>query len=862
MERSPLQLLAMLSEKPLLMVEVLLVVVIIFFASQALASFIGFGVTGGFLKGNQPPEVKLLSPVGGEEWSGEEIVKWKASDPDGDLLSYTLKYSEDGENWILIDVVDKRVYRWDTSMVRNGDCWLRVEASDGKKVSVDTSGRFTINNLIIKENKAPVVTIDTPEGDQVITVGETVSFRGTATDSDGYIVSYTWDFDGGASKKYMEDPGEVIFSREGNYHVTFNAKDDGGLWSSDSVNVVVRPANHKPSVTLLSPIGGEEWSGTQEITWKASDLDRDPLTFTIKYSKNNGNTWSILTRTNLTFYKWDTSSVYNGNYYKIKVEAFDGIDKSESVSGRFSIINLGSKPSNQPPVASIVSPSSDVIVALGDSVLFEGNSLDTDGYITAWFWDFDGGATNAFVEDPGYVKFKRSGSYDISFNVRDNNGMWSISYVVRVIVVSGFKAQISLPNGWEQWYHIDGEAHKYEGQEVNLKQGKFELKKANWGVKFKPGVSSDVTIDLSDAMIEIGNSRGMKHEKWLELKSSLNLSEGDTFELILPTNGAHLLKCDDLGENCEDVTSQVKKLSGSSGSSIWEIPVSLGFTTYNAAGSEAYVPTNVTINNAPPYVKDMLLADVAGGLTIDLQPDTSRLVWCNGTIVDDNGYQHISKANATLFKASVAPDAADDNNTHYTNGSCDLSSGTGTSKEVYCSFQVWYYADADSWNCTINAYDMNDSTGFNNTNISINSFLSLDVWNTTIPFGTLGPGDNASTQITEVKNTCNQNINVSLREANWSNAGNGALNCSDATAVSGWIDTSQYVTYNATHTLSSPDNSTTLTGVPVTLQINLPQQTTEGPSGNVTAPVYWGLFVPPGVSGECFGIVEYTAVAG
>ena len=46
MERSPLRLLAMLSEKPLVVIEILLAVFVLFFVSQFLISFTGFGVTG------------------------------------------------------------------------------------------------------------------------------------------------------------------------------------------------------------------------------------------------------------------------------------------------------------------------------------------------------------------------------------------------------------------------------------------------------------------------------------------------------------------------------------------------------------------------------------------------------------------------------------------------------------------------------------------------------------------------------------------------------------------------------------------------------------------------------------------------
>ncbi|MHA1289008.1 MAG: hypothetical protein ACTSPB_16590 [Candidatus Thorarchaeota archaeon] len=285
---------------------------------------------------------------------------------------------------------------------------------------------------------------------------------------------------------------------------------------------------------------------------------------------------------------------------------------------------------------------------------------------------------------------------------------------------------------------------------------------------------------------------------------------------------------------------------------------------------------SVTISNLPPNIKfeNGGVKDIVGGATIDLNPDTVQVVWCNGTIVDPNGYTDISQSslNVTFHKASVDSGAADDNNNHYSNGTgsnsatdCDWSSGSGDSISFTCAMEVWYYADgADSWNCTVSVLDSasTPNTATNSTNISINQFLGLDVWNSTISFDASSLGDNATTEMTIVKNTCNQAIDIQLREANWTDGSNGYMNCSSATASSGWITTNNYVTYNASNYKLRPENSTTLTGANVKLDVNLPQQTTDGFAGNVTAPVYWGLMIPySGVSGECFGIVEYTAVA-
>ena len=50
---------------------------------------------------------------------------------------------------------------------------------------------------------------------------------------------------------------------------------------------------------------------------------------------------------------------------------------------------------------------------------------------------------------------------------------------------------------------------------------------------------------------------------------------------------------------------------------------------------------------------------------------------------------------------------SNDNNKHYTNDSCYVNYSYGNSNEVeiYCKFNVWYYANSQNWNCTINVTD-------------------------------------------------------------------------------------------------------------------------------------------------------------
>lgn len=52
--------------------------------------------------------------------------------------------------------------------------------------------------------------------------------------------------------------------------------------------------NQAPRVSFQVPVGGERWSGLQNLRWNAQDPDGDTLTYDLLYSADNGATWKPL----------------------------------------------------------------------------------------------------------------------------------------------------------------------------------------------------------------------------------------------------------------------------------------------------------------------------------------------------------------------------------------------------------------------------------------------------------------------------------------------------------------------------------------------------------------------------------------
>ena len=88
------------------------------------------------------PVVEITKPSGGEVKNETLGIKWKAVDPDGDKLYYSILYSNDGgERWIALAIeLNETEYTVDISKLPGGDHYLiKVVANDGFNTGFDIS---------------------------------------------------------------------------------------------------------------------------------------------------------------------------------------------------------------------------------------------------------------------------------------------------------------------------------------------------------------------------------------------------------------------------------------------------------------------------------------------------------------------------------------------------------------------------------------------------------------------------------------------------------------------------------------------------------------------------------------------------
>ena len=139
---------------------------------------------------NLAPIVSVTAPNGGEVVSGTIQIRWSASDPNDDNMTFDIYYSKNaGGNWTLIQagltgMGPTYSLPWDTSKVPSGKNYLvKVVASDGDLQTSDGSDSvFEVKN---SDTTPPTVTITYPGYPPVKKVKNTITMAGTASDTGG-----------------------------------------------------------------------------------------------------------------------------------------------------------------------------------------------------------------------------------------------------------------------------------------------------------------------------------------------------------------------------------------------------------------------------------------------------------------------------------------------------------------------------------------------------------------------------------------------------------------------------------------------------------------------------------------------------
>ena len=255
---------------------------------------------------------------------------------------------------------------------------------------------------------------------------------------------------------------------------TYTISSDVVLYAT--AKVTIGPVSSVPSITILSPNGGENISLGQSnnISWSLSG-DTNQVNFIALWLLKNdqqvgwvtskfGNISSIVDSYVWDGYYTDSASQTRktpdtGSGYKIKVIAYGKFDKEitrDQSNAPFSIVGETSSTNIAPKIIGIPAiPSS---IQPNQSILFSWNAMDADGDNLSWSVNWGDGTGSAgacviptpnlsIVSNPGtnftaFHSWSQAGIYKVQVSVSDcNGGSDTNTFNVTVIGASGTNIQ-------------------------------------------------------------------------------------------------------------------------------------------------------------------------------------------------------------------------------------------------------------------------------------------------------------------------------------------------------------------------------------------------------------------------------------
>ncbi len=197
-----------------------------------------------------PPVARGLEPAAGDVWDGPRTLRWQASDGDGDPLSYTIAYSQDGSDWqtLTADLTTSELAVDTNELPGGNEARFRIWANDGFHSVAADAGPFRV------PPKPPQPMILQPRDATVIRPREPLDFLAGGDDpEDGAIDEATFAWSSDRDGELGVGPALTVAAlSEGTHLVRLVARDQDGNPGSDTILVHVR----RPHIYLPAAVTG------------------------------------------------------------------------------------------------------------------------------------------------------------------------------------------------------------------------------------------------------------------------------------------------------------------------------------------------------------------------------------------------------------------------------------------------------------------------------------------------------------------------------------------------------------------------------------------------------------------------------
>ena len=250
-----------------------------------------------------------------------------------------------------------------------------------------------------------------------------VVLSAVASDPDGTIVLYQWDFDGDGNFDYSSTVSPTVthtYPNNGLYHATLRVTDNDGLWSTSSVDIAAG-ARPKAKATA-TPTSGK---APLNVTLGATGSDSDGSVVLYELDFDGDGTYDYSTDTNgTTTHTYDMGGFFNAT---LRVTDNDGLIATDSV-----LISVSA-----PPIA--LARAYPLSGPAPLTVTFFANGKDTDGSPEYYDWDYNGDGTwdvRLIASMNSTYTYTKPGTYTATLKVTDNEKLTGTASVTITVTES------------------------------------------------------------------------------------------------------------------------------------------------------------------------------------------------------------------------------------------------------------------------------------------------------------------------------------------------------------------------------------------------------------------------------------------
>jgi len=350
---------------------------------------------------------------------------------------------------IIASTISTNTLNWTLSLksLANVPCTISVISESGSLQSNVTNAPSNCNlgTIASTTNASPNAIITSPQTDLSIKINESVNFEASAINVTTNP-KFKWQFNGVAQSSTVQNPGNILFTKPGVYHITLDVTNASGI--SDPTPAMRMITVFDPiSILTAAPIANIDTPMSDQVimvgdTLNFSGSGSDPASSeVVTFMWNFDGAAPNSTMQNPGDIIFNSSGEFT---IVLSVsDSLGNIDTSQI------IVTVNDPTANQPPVGTISAPTSDLVINPGDTITVEGMATDPDANepIT-YLWEFDGIAPDSTMQNPGDIIYPDPGTYTIRLTATDSLGLVDPNPPTRVITVQA-AAPISsdLPNG-------------------------------------------------------------------------------------------------------------------------------------------------------------------------------------------------------------------------------------------------------------------------------------------------------------------------------------------------------------------------------------------------------------------------------